>query len=228
MKPENVTGFLKNLEVLLAEAANADTAEGQKAYMRHQFNFHGIKTPVRRGIQKILFQKDKIPLKQDLSNIVKALWEKSQRENQYIAQELANRYTRSLEPEDITLYEYMITHKSWWDTVDFIAINLVGAYFKVFPEKRDEITARWMSSGNIWLQRSVLLFQLKYRDSLDTAFLSRVIFQLLGSEEFFINKAIGWILREYSKTNGVWVKQFVEGTSLPPLSKREALRLLKN
>ena len=120
----------------------------------------------------------------------------------------------------------MITHKSWWDTVDFIAANLVGPYFKSFPGQREKITGKWLSSNNMWLQRSVLLFQLKYKDSLDTDFLADTIHSLTGSEEFFINKAIGWILREYSKTNPQWVRQFVQATSLHPLSKREGLRLI--
>ncbi len=134
---------------------------------------------------------------------------------------------RNIEEEDILLYEYMITHKSWWDTVDFIAAVLVGAYFKAFPNKRNDITKRWMSSNNIWLQRSTLLFQLKYKETLDTEFLARTINNLLGSEEFFINKAIGWVLREYSKTNKDWVLKFAAKTSLHSLSKREALRLIK-
>ena len=85
---------------------------------------------------------------------------------------------------------------------------------------------KWLESGNIWLQRSALLFQLKYKEDIDTQILSSIINYLLGSKEFFINKAIGWILREYSRTNPSWVVGFVERTALNPLSKKEALRLL--
>jgi 3-methyladenine DNA glycosylase AlkD len=121
----------------------------------------------------------------------------------------------------------MILQKSWWDTVDFIAVNLVGAYFKVFPHKRNVITQKWMASNNIWLQRSCLLFQLKYKELLDTEFLANTISSLLGSQEFFINKAIGWVLREYSKTNQEWVIHFVSNTPLNSLSEREALRKIQ-
>ncbi len=183
---------------------------------------------MRKEIQKFLFQKKLLPSKTDLSATVRKLWQKEERENQYIAQELAKKFNRTPDPQDHLLFEYMITHKSWWDTVDFIAINLVGPYFRKFPEKRDPITEGWMNSGNIWLQRSVLVFQLKYKKDTDTEFLAKTISRLLGSEEFFINKAIGWILREYSKTDGEWVRSFVEATPLQPLSRKEALRLLKN
>ncbi len=60
----------------------------------------------------------------------------------------------------------------------------------------------------------------------DTKLLKDVIVSLLGSKEFFINKAIGWVLRDYSKTNSKWVKEFVESTPLHPLSEREALKLM--
>ncbi len=219
--------ILTSLVGQFQEAANHSVASGQKAYMRHQFAFYGVKTPVRRRIQRKLFKKDVLPPKQHLHKLVISLWKLPERENQYTAQELARNYLKNIEEDDILLYEHMITHKSWWDTVDFIAVNLVGAYFRSFPHKIHDITHAWMASGNIWLQRSTLLFQLKYKEDLNTAFLAKTINKLLGSQEFFINKAIGWVLREYSKTNRDWVVQFVSKTSLHTLSKREALRLLK-
>lgn len=120
----------------------------------------------------------------------------------------------------------MVTHKSWWDTVDYISIKLMGAYFKKFPEQRELYVKKWLASENIWLQRSALLFQLKYKENLDTTILSNAINYLVGSKEFFINKAIGWVLREYSRTNPKWVVDFVEKTNLNSLSRREALSLL--
>jgi 3-methyladenine DNA glycosylase AlkD len=212
---------------MFKEMANASVAAGQKAYMRNQFEFYGLKTPVRRALQKQLFQKERLPPKDEVAGIVKTLWGHPQRECHYLAQELLKKYLNNLEEQDIALYEFMITHNSWWDTVDFIAVNLVGRYFRKFPSKRDAHVTKWLASGNIWLQRTALLFQLKYKESLDTTLLSDSIEKLLGSGEFFINKAIGWILREYSKTNAAWVIQFVNSTPLHSLSRKEALRLMK-
>jgi len=191
-----MTAFINTLETELAQNANPKIALEQKAYMRNQFEFYGIKSTERREIQKPFLVKEFLPKKVELDKILIALWEKPQRDYQYFSQELAFKYVKQLEKKDIDLFEYMVTHKSWWDTVDFIAANLMGEYFKKFPEQRDVYVEKWLLSNNIWLQRSALLFQLKYKENLDTVFLSSIINSLLGSKEFFINKAIGWILRE--------------------------------
>ena len=161
-----------------------------------------------------------------MTKITEELWAKSQREFHYFAIDLNRRYIKKIEFEDIHLFEKMIVNNSWWDTVDFIANKLIGTYFKTFPELRIPYTQKWIASNNIWLQRSALLFQLKYKNDIDTNLLSSTINVLLGSKEFFINKAIGWILREYSRTNPSWVLDFVSKTDLSNLSKKEALRLI--
>ena len=120
----------------------------------------------------------------------------------------------------------MVTNKSWWDTVDFISSKLIGEYFKIYPDQRAKYVEKWIASKNTWLQRSSVLFQLNYKDNLDTEFLTLVINSLLGSKEFFINKAIGWILRNYSRVNPGWVVDFVNKTELKKLSIKEALRLI--
>ena len=130
--------------------------------------------------------------------------------------------------EIINLYVFMITNKSWWDTVDFIASNLVGTYLKRFPGQTETLTTQWMKSENIWLQRTCLLFQLKYKSETNTELLHQFINQLSASNEFFIRKAIGWILREYSKTNPDFVVDYVEKYPLSGLSQREALKWLNN
>lgn len=107
-----------------------------------------------------------------------------------------------------------------------IATKLVGSYFKQHPQQITPKINQWISSNNIWLQRTALLFQLKYKEDLDTDLLRHIIEPLLGSDEFFINKAIGWILREYSRTDQDWVIDFVEQHLLSKLSKKEALRLI--
>jgi len=221
-----MTALINTLEFELALHVNPKIALEQKAYMRNQFEFYGIKSTERREIQKPFFIKEFLPKKDELENIVKLLWEKPQRDYQYFSQELAFKYVKQLEKKDIELFEYMVTHKSWWDTVDFIAANLMGAYFKKYPEQINVTIKKWLNSNNIWLQRSALLFQLKYKENLDTVLLASTINSLLGSKEFFINKAIGWILREFSKTNPKWVLEFAGKTALSSLSRKEALRLI--
>jgi 3-methyladenine DNA glycosylase AlkD len=218
--------FIGALEIELDRKSNPKIALGQKAYMRNQFEFFGLKTNDRREIQKPFFIKQCLPKKSELGTIIKTLWEKPQRDFYHFSQELAYKYVNQLEKKDIKLYEYMVTHKSWWDTVDFIANKLMGAYFKAYPEQKFKYVEKWLKSNNIWLQRSALLFQLKYKEDLDSDLLSSTINALLGSKEFFINKAIGWVLREYSRTNPDWVVEFVNKTELSALSKREAIKLV--
>jgi 3-methyladenine DNA glycosylase AlkD len=219
--------FIDTLQAEFEKNANPKIAVEQKAYMRNQFEYYGIKALARREIQKPFLIKTYLPAKNNVGAIVKTLWVKPQRDYQSFAQELVHKYVKQLEKEDITLFEYMITHKSWWDTTDYIAPKLIGSYFNLYPEQREPYVDKWLSSNNIWLQRSAILFQLKYKEKLDTDFLSYVIKSLLGSKEFFINKAIGWVLREYGKTNPEWVIEFANKTQLSSLSKREALRLIK-
>jgi len=195
--------------------------------MKNRFVFYGLASPERRELQKPFLVQKYLPPKSELETIVKALWKQPQRELHYFAQEFMRKYTKQFELEDIALFEFMIVHNSWWDSVDFIAPNLLGAYFKKFPEQQAIYVEKWLQSSNIWLQRAALLFQLKYKKELDTVLLSGIINNLLGSKEFFINKAIGWILREYAKVNPNWVVEFVSKTDLSNLSRREAIRLIK-
>ncbi|MBE0651762.1 MAG: DNA alkylation repair protein [Bacteroidales bacterium] len=227
MNPKNNTlDFLKVLDNAFEINSNAEIASGQKAYMKNLFEFYGIKAPVRQNIQKAFFHKEFLPPKKELERLAETLWEKPQREYQYFAQELVQQYTKQFEQNDIHLFEFMITHKSWWDTVDFIASKLVGEYFKIFPGQRDNFVKKWIDSKNIWLQRTAVLFQLNYKKDVDTVLLASAVHALLGSEEFFINKAIGWMLRQYTKTNPEWVIDFCDRTPLAKLSRKEALRLV--
>lgn len=219
--------YIAAIEKALKKNADATNAEGQKSYMRNQFEFYGLKAVKRREIQKPYLTNENLPEKSQLELIIKTLWTKPQRDFQYVGQELLFKYAKQFEKKDIELLEYMVTHKSWWDTVDYIAAKLMGAYFRKYPEEIENKVAQWLESNNIWLQRSALLFQLKYKEELDTVLLSNIITHLLGSKEFFINKAIGWILREYSKTNPAWVLEFANKTNLNNLSKREGIKLIK-
>jgi len=218
--------YLTTLTSAFSKNVDAINAKGQKAYMRNQFEFLGMTSPIRRMVQKPWLQKENLPNKKLLVDIVKNLWQKPEREYQFFAQELTYRFVKQFDKKDIELLEYMVTHKSWWDTVDYIAAKLMGEYFMRYPEQQEIYMKKWLSSNNIWLHRSAILFQLKYKDKVNTELLSLIIISLLGSEEFFINKAIGWMLREYSKTNPAWVLDFTNKHPLEKLSRKEALRLL--
>ncbi len=205
-------------------AGDPAVSKPMKAYMKNQFEFIGIKSPERRELSRPFLNRNMLPPPEEGRSLIQAFWALPEREFQYFAMELAEKYIKSVNISWIEHYEYLITHKSWWDTVDFLATTLMGNYFRCFPEMIPQVTDKWMGSGDIWLQRSCLLFQLKYKSSTDTNLLTSFILPLSESKEFFIAKAIGWSLREYSKTDPDWVRSFVLNHKLQPLSKKEGLK----
>lgn len=220
--------YLQELEKALIENANPDAAVMMKKYMKDRFEFFGIPSPLRKELLKEHIKtRDHIP-ENRTEEIAKWCWQAPQREWQYLSMEMLARKAKKADIGLIDLYEYLITTKSWWDTVDLIATHLVGSYFNKFPDQIGNTTKKWMTSENMWLQRTCILFQLKYKSKTNTMLLESYIEPLAGSNEFFIRKAIGWALREYSKTNPDYVIQFVNNHRLSGLSEREALKWMKN
>jgi len=162
----------------------------------------------------------------ELDEILLALWNEPEREFQYAALFLLEKNTKKLTSEHIELAEKLIITKSWWDTVDYLAANIVGTILKKQPKLISTYAEKWIHSNNIWLQRTALLFQLKYKKETDELLLYRYIRTCISSKEFFIQKAIGWVLREYSKVDPDSVIRFVESEDLPALSRREALKVI--
>ncbi|RLC22949.1 MAG: DNA alkylation repair protein [Deltaproteobacteria bacterium] len=219
--------YLVPISESFSSNANDDYAFRMKKYMKDKFDYFGIKSPERKILKKAFTDEYGFPELSELDNIVKVCWQLPQREFQYFIMEVLGRLAKKAGKERIELYEYLIENKSWWDTVDYIASNLVGVHFRLYHDLIIPFTRKWMNSGNMWLQRTAILFQLKYRKDTDLLLLTDYIQQLQGSKEFFINKAIGWILREYSKTDPDWVVRFIEKNELANLSKREALKWME-
>jgi len=214
---ELINGFSAN--------ANPINAAGAKAYLRNQFEFHGLKTPLRREVIKTVFKKYSFQSEAELIACATEIWELPEREYQYAALELVAKHKKLWTIDIIGFFEYLITSKSWWDSVDTIFSLHLSPYFKLYPQQIDSITGRWNNSfDNFWLQRCSIMFQKPYKKATDTILLEKYILNCCKSKEFFIQKAIGWALREYAKTNPVWVKEFVAKHELAPLSKREALK----
>lgn len=207
--------------------SDPETAAGMRWYMRDQFDFCGIKTPLRKELFKSFLKENGLPLLKDLPQVIDELWDLPEREFQYCAIELLLRFKKQLAPEHIPLMESMLMRKSWWDTVDGIAPNGVGAVFKKHPELIQPKTDEWIAGGNIWLQRSAILFQLKYGDETDLGLLFKTILHFKNSREFFIQKAMGWALREYAWRHPQIIQDFVFKNTLPALTKREALKNIK-
>ena len=208
---------------------NADPAQAapMKRYMRDQFEYLGIKSPKFSELMKRHIAEHGLPPIAELDLMVRELWLLPQREFQYIATSFSERLNEQLPRNYIKTLENMLVNKSWWDTVDSIAGSIVGVHFRRFPDVREQYLAKWRKSDNFWLRRTTLLFQLGYKKETDFPLLCDLIRENLGSKEFFINKAIGWALRQYARTDPQAVKKFVKATPLEPLSRREAMKHLE-
>lgn len=217
--------YVRSLKELFEKNANPANAGSMKKYMRDQFEYLGIKSPQFKALQADFIKQNGLSSITDLDVIVRELWDLPPREFQYLATSLIGKMETQLEADFITTLEHLITHKSWWDTVDTIAGHPVGVMFKRYPKVKAKYLKKWRKSDNFWLRRTTLLFQLAYKEETDFELLCELIKENLGSNEFFINKAIGWALRQYAWTNPSAVKKFVKATKeLHPLSRREALK----
>jgi 3-methyladenine DNA glycosylase AlkD len=216
--------YVTSLKRLYEQNADPAQAAPMKKYMRDQFEYLGIKTPRNAALQREFFAEHGRPPLSELDPILRDLWRLPQREFQYVAVGLLGRANKEIPAGFIKTIEYMLTTKSWWDTVDIIAGGTVGVHFRRFPAVREKYLAKWRASENFWLRRTTILFQLNYKKETDFDLLSEIIRENLDSKEFFINKAIGWALRQYARVDPTAVKKFVKSTALHPLSRREALK----
>jgi 3-methyladenine DNA glycosylase AlkD len=219
--------YVASLQKLFEQNADPAQAAPMKKYMRDQFEYLGIKSPLFKSLMKEFIAAHGKPSLDELDIILRDLWSLPQREYQYAATSLLSRSENDLPAEFIHTMEYMIVMKSWWDTVDTISSGPLGVHFQRFPEVKEKYLAKWRASDNFWLRRATLLFQLNYKKETDFPLLCELICENLDSKEFFINKAIGWSLRQYARVDPQAVRQFVESTPLHPLSRREAMKHLE-
>jgi 3-methyladenine DNA glycosylase AlkD len=218
-----------NIEVkaALAPLANEGNATFMKAYMRDQYEFYGIQSGPRRDALKALFSKQHVPNLDELADIVDELWSLPQREYQLVAVDLLIKKKKMLPEYYLHHAERWITTKSWWDTVDMLATHIVASLFQRYPDEAIAVINHWRKSDNIWLRRTAILYQLKFKQNTDQTLLFAIIGENQSDKEFFIQKAIGWSLREYSKTNAAAVTQFIHAQGIEGLAKREGLKWLK-
>jgi hypothetical protein len=217
---------LEGLLLVFQENADAYQAERMKAYMRNLFDFYGLQKDKRADLASP-FLKSLINSSEDnINEVVKFLWKQPQRECQYVAMEYIFKMHKKWTPETLQLFEYMIAEKSWWDTVDFIASSLVGKLLQKYPALILSSVERWDADKSFWFHRTTMIFQLKYAAKTDQYLLFAQCEKYVHSKEFFIQKALGWSLRQYSKFNPEAVRKFVQDHQLSTVSLREAKKYL--
>lgn len=203
---------------------NEELAVPMAKYMKNIFPFLGIKTPERRELSKEFLSSRRKDTAVDWDFINKC-FELPEREFQYLAISYMDKVKKLFTIDDMERIKGLITCKSWWDSVDSIS-PIVGHICLEYPFIREEVIDKWIFSDNIWVKRASILFQLKYKEKTDTVFLTKAIVNNSNTSEFFINKAIGWALREYSKTNKEWVRYFINHNELSKLSVKEGSKYI--
>ena len=218
--------YVKTLETLLKAHKNPQRAKAQAKYLRNQFEFIGLTHPELKNLIKLHWKQYGFPEMRDVEEFTKLCFASPYREMHHAAIRVHEKLQKSYPSDFIQIFQWMITHQSWWDSVDYLS-KLCGIHFKKYPEQKKQITSAWNESDNLWLIRVSIIFQLLYKEETDFELMKTYILRHAESTEFFIQKAAGWALRNYSRIEPEYVKSFVNQHSLPKLTQREAIRLLK-
>lgn len=194
----------------LPKLSNPAYADKMKAYMKGQFDYYGVRGPDTQKVFSQYWKWNKEELSQGFRPFISLCWKEDQRELQYVAIHLLKKIKKYLNADDLLWIENFILTKSWWDTVDFLASHAIGQILKSDADLKYQKSEEYINNDSLWIRRTALIFQLFYKDETDSELLFALIDSTLGSKEFFINKAAGWALRQYSKTNPTAVRDYID------------------
>lgn len=220
---------LIELRDALVRVADPAKAPQMAAYTKEQFDYLGVSAGDRRIASKPILQAAKQADPDDLLGQVEALWSEPEREFHYVGMDSIRAGAKHLRASDLPRVRALIEKTPWWDTVDSLAVHTVGTMVAKHSELTHEMDD-WIESEDIWIARTAILHQLMYKERTDVNRLFTYCEMRMEHPEFFMRKAIGWALRQYGRTDGDAVVEFVErhADSLSGLSKREALKHLSN
>jgi 3-methyladenine DNA glycosylase AlkD len=219
------TEVLDRLSRVYGGARDPERAPAMAAYMRDQFPFLGLQSPVQRVLAREVLAGLPRPAEDDLRAVAEGCWALPEREYQYFACGLLRRHARVCSAGFLDTARYLVVTKPWWDTVDTLAAHLVGPLVSAHPVLLSTMD-EWVAEADMWLVRTAILHQLRYKEETDAGRLFRYCTRQAGHPDFFVRKAIGWALREYAKTDPAAVRAYVSAHRLAPLSMREALKNL--
>jgi 3-methyladenine DNA glycosylase AlkD len=216
------------LRLQMKEAADPEKAGPMKAYMKGLQDFYGVPQPKRKNILQTARNKFPITSFEEYESVLTELWKGRYREELYLAIDIGIGYKKFRIDRAMPLYEKMIKTADNWDTVDLVASRLVGELV-LGNRAHEKKLIQWMRSKNFWLRGASLLAHLNHRKETNVSLLEKTILTMIDEQEFFIQKAIGWVLRQYARTDAAWVRKFVKKhqTRLSGLSRREAMKHLQ-
>ena len=225
------TALAKKLRSALTAAADPSRAPGMQAYMKSAMPFLGVPSSNMRAIAKSLFASLHHADAAEWRADVLAIWRGAvYREEYYAAIELAGmRFARQFQTmAALPMYREMIISGGWWDTTDAIAPNRLRDILVAEPFPMRAALLSWAEDDNLWVRRAAILCQMKAKQHMDLNLLYACIEPSIQSKEFFLRKAIGWVLRHHARTDPDEIRRYVATNAdrLSTLSKREALKHL--
>lgn len=232
MKTSTPDALVQDLRAVMEEWADPEKAEAQRAYMKSTLPYYGISAPDLRAALRAPLRAHRLASFEDWEAAIRTLWDTAlHREEWYAALAIAQYrwyHEWRTDMRALPLFLHMIKTGAWWDVCDEIASRLIGPLLHAHRDEMTSTLVAWADHDHMWVRRVAILSQLKAKEQTDTALLRSSIEPNIGDREFFIRKGIGWALREFSKTDPVWVQEFVDthADRLSPLSKKEALRLI--
>ena len=229
MKQLGVANRLQaRVRVTLETEAFPERALQQQAYMKSEMPYFGLSVPRCRRIAHEVLRDFPPQNSHAWVTSILLLWrDATHREERYVAIELLlhKKFAHWLVPDQLPVFEEMVVTGAWWDYVDALAARGAGTMLVNDPVPTKRVLYKWAKAQNIWKRRVAILAQLKSKTNTDVDLLSECIKPSIGHSEFFLRKGLGWALREYSKTDPDWVREFVEKhPDLSGLSRREALK----
>ncbi len=222
--------FLPALQAALAAVAAVERVAPMRAYMRDQFEFLGVPTPQRRLAARPLLRTLDGADAHTLLQYAGALWQLPQREYQYVAIDLLALHWKELGPQHVADLLALAQQRAWWDSVDGLAA-IVGDVLMAEKARGHEAHQSMdtaLEHPSLWVRRIAMLHQLGWRKATDARRLFAYALVLAPEKEFFIQKAVGWALRDYARHDPQAVRRFLDASRdrLPALSYREAAKHL--
>lgn len=197
------------------------------AYMRHQFRFLGVKAPAQKAVFRAALAEAGPPADDaDVVAAVDALWARPGREHRYVACRLAVRHAAKASPDLLDHVARWITDAPWWDTCDLLARGGAGEIVRRHPAQRSTMD-RWLGGDDLWLTRAAIIHMGGWKEAMDREWVFAACLARAEHPDFFVRKAIGWILRDLAWVDPDAVIAFVGGPGaqvLSGLSTREALK----
>ena len=221
--------IIKHITNTLNDNKNSKDAIQMQRYMKTTMPFYGVKSPILNIIVNDVKNLHLISNQEEYNSIIMDIWNLSHREEKYISIKLARKWKQYITLEALIVYEKMIREGQWWDFIDPISQGLIGILLMNNRFEMNIILDKWIEDENFWIRRSAILAHLKHKENTDYKKLFEYCLKCAHEKEFFIQKAIGWVLREYSKTKPEIVYAFIQDNEqiLSNLSKREGMKYIK-